>query len=64
MANKRTVDPDATEASIRIIGLRVTQKQLGQIADLCERRGVKRSRLFRDLLREAWDKEFPPYEPF
>ena len=42
MANKRTVDPDATEASIRIIGLRVTQKQLGQIADLCAWRGVKR----------------------
>jgi hypothetical protein len=63
MANKRTVDPDATEASIRIIGLRVTQKQLEQIAFLCEKRGVKRSRLFRDLLIEAWIREQEP-EPF
>jgi hypothetical protein len=57
MANKRTVDPDATEASIRIIGMRVTQKQMGQIADLCQTREVRRSRLFRDLLREAWERE-------
>lgn len=56
MANKRTVDPDAQEASVRIIGLRVTPKQLQQIADLCEKRGVKRSRLFRDLLREAHEQ--------
>ena len=56
MANKRTVDPDAQEASVRIIGLRVTPTQLQQIADLCEKRGVKRSRLFRDLLREAHEQ--------
>lgn len=63
MANKRTVDPTATEASVRIVGLRVTTKQLGQIADLCEVRGVRRSKLFRDLLAEAWTRETSP-EPF
>jgi hypothetical protein len=57
MPNKRTVDPDANEASVRIIGLRVTEKQLKQISDLCESRGVKRSRLFRDLLIEAWNRD-------
>jgi hypothetical protein len=57
MPNKRTVDPDSAEASVRIIGLRVTEKQLKQIADLCESRGVKRSRLFRDLLIEAWNRD-------
>jgi hypothetical protein len=32
MANKRTVDPTASEASAHIIGLRVTSSQLEQIA--------------------------------
>jgi|688.fasta_scaffold2566177_1 hypothetical protein len=64
MANKRTVDPDAAEASIRIIGMRVTSKQMEQIRELCERRNVKRSRLFRDLLREAWYRECREPEPF
>lgn len=63
MPNKRTVDPDSAEASVRIIGLRVTEKQLKQIADLCESRGVKRSRLFRDLLIEAWNRD-QVQEPF
>jgi hypothetical protein len=63
MPNKRTVDPDSAEASVRIIGLRVTEKQLKQIADLCESRGVKRSRLFRDLLVEAWNRD-QVQEPF
>jgi hypothetical protein len=63
MPNKRTVDPDSAEASVRIIGLRVTEKQLKQIADLCESRGVKRSRLFRDLLVEAWNRD-QIQEPF
>jgi hypothetical protein len=63
MPNKRTVDPDSAEASVRIIGLRVTEKQLKQIADLCESRGVKRSRLFRDLLVEAWNRD-QQTEPF
>ena len=63
MANKKTVDPDAQEASVRIIGLRVTDKQLKQIEDLCQRRGVKRSKLFRDLLVQTWHHEFDP-EPF
>jgi hypothetical protein len=63
MPNKRTVDPDSAEASVRIIGLRVTEKQLKQIADLCESRGVKRSRLFRDLLIEAWNRD-QQTEPF
>jgi hypothetical protein len=63
MANKRTVDPDSAEASVRIIGLRVTEKQLKQISDLCVSRNVKRSKLFRDLLLEAWVRDQQP-EPF
>jgi hypothetical protein len=63
MANKRTVDPTAEEASTQIIGIRVTAKQLTQIAELCEARGVKRSTLLRDLVRNAYNIEFGP-EPF
>lgn len=57
MANKRTVDPTASEASAHIIGLRVTTQQLEQIALLCKARNVKRSQLFRDLLRNALEQE-------
>ena len=57
MANKRTVDPDASEASAHIIGIRVTPKQLEEIALLCRQRGVKRSQLFRDLVRVAVEQE-------
>jgi metal-responsive CopG/Arc/MetJ family transcriptional regulator len=53
MANKRTVDPSASEASAKIIGIRVTETQLAQIATLCEQRGVRRSQLIRDLVRQA-----------
>jgi hypothetical protein len=63
MANKRTVDPNAEEASSQIIGIRVTAKQIQQIAALCEARGVKRSTLLRDLVRNAYNSEFSP-EPF
>lgn len=63
MPNKRTVDPTAAEASSRIIGIRVTDTQIQQIADLCEARGVKRSALIRELIRRAYDFEFSP-EPF
>lgn len=60
MANKRTVDPTASEASARIIGLRVTETQVKQIAELCEKHGVKRSVLIRDLIRHAYNEAFMP----
>lgn len=63
MANKRTVDPTASEASSEIIGIRVTATQLKQIQQLCELRGVKRSQLLRDLIRYAYEFDFSP-EPF
>ena len=63
MANKRTVDPNAEEASSQIIGIRVTAKQIEQIQALCEAKGVKRSTLLRDLVRNAYNSEFSP-EPF
>lgn len=63
MANKRTVDPTASEASTRIVGIRMTDTQVRQIAELCEKRGVKRSTLLRDLVRYAYNSEFMP-EPF
>jgi len=53
MANKRTVDPSASEASTKIIGIRVTESQLAQIGMLCEQRGIRRSQLIRDLVRQA-----------
>ncbi len=53
MANKRTVDPTASEASTKIVGIRVTDTQLAQISLLCEQRNVKRSQLIRDLVRQA-----------
>jgi len=63
MANKRTVDPTASEASTQIVGIRMTATQIRQIQELSERRGVKRSTLIRDLVRVAYDNEFSP-EPF
>jgi len=63
MANKRTVDPTASEASAHIVGIRMTSRQLEQIAELCKARGVARSTLIRDLVRFAYDNEFSP-EPF
>jgi predicted component of type VI protein secretion system len=56
MPNKRTVDPTGEQASIRIIGLRVTEKQLFQISELCKTKNIKRSRLFRDLLQNEWEQ--------
>ena len=55
MPNKRTVDPTGEQASCRIIGLRVTEKQLLQIAEICEAKQIKRSRLFRELLQNEWE---------
>lgn len=63
MANKRTVDPTASEASTKIVGIRMTDSQMTQIEQLCAARGVKRSTLIRDLVRVAFDNEFSP-EPF
>ena len=60
MANKRTVDPSASEASSHIVGIRMTTRQLAEIAELCEARGVKRSTLIRDLVRHAYIVEFSP----
>lgn len=57
MANKRTVDPSASQASSQIIALRVTESQLQDIELLCKQRNVKRSQLLRDLVRQAMEKE-------
>lgn len=56
MANKRTVDPTATEASSKIVGVRVTESQMNQIRLLCELRNIGRSQLMRELVREAYDR--------
>jgi hypothetical protein len=63
MPNKRTVDPTASEASSKIIGIRVTETQLRQLQELSEKRGQRRSQLIRDLVARAYDFEFSP-EPF
>ena len=63
MANKRTVDPTASEASTKIVGIRMTETQMTQIEKLCVARGAKRSTLIRDLVRVAYEFEFSP-EPF
>lgn len=61
MPNRRTVDPDGAAASVRTITLRVTEKQLTQMATLCSSRGIRRSRLLRQLVQEAWEKEPEPF---
>lgn len=63
MANKRTVDPSGEAASSTIVGIRMTDQQIKQIAELCDKRGIRRSQLIRDLVRHAYDSEFRP-EPF
>lgn len=63
MPNKRTVDPSASEASSKIIGIRVTETQLRQLQELSEKRGQRRSQLIRDLVARAYDFDFNP-EPF
>jgi len=63
MANKRTVDPTASEASSQIVGIRMTPTQLKQIAELCDKLGTQRSALIRDLVRHAYSTEFMP-EPW
>lgn len=63
MANKRTVDPTAGEASSQIIGVRVTATQLKQIAELCERLGCKRSELLRNLVAKEYAYQVAP-DPF
>jgi metal-responsive CopG/Arc/MetJ family transcriptional regulator len=60
MANKRTVDPTASEASSRIVGIRMTDTQLRQIEELCVKHGTKRSVLIRDLIRHAYNEAFMP----
>ena len=63
MANKRTVDPEALAPSVKIIGIRVTEKQLGMIAELCDLKQCSRSELFRRLLNFEHDLVMRP-EPF
>lgn len=63
MANKRSVDPDALEPSVKIVGIRVTQKQLGMIAELCEVNNCSRSELFRRMLNFEHAQMQEP-EPF
>jgi metal-responsive CopG/Arc/MetJ family transcriptional regulator len=63
MANKRTVDPTGSEASSQIVGIRLTNTQLQQIATMCEQRQVSRSELIRQLIHQAWLLDQQP-EPF
>jgi len=60
MANKRTVDPTASEASSRIVGIRMTDTQIRQVEELCVKLGIKRSVLIRDLIRHAYNEAFMP----
>lgn len=63
MPNKRTVDPTGEDASSKIVGIRMTDKQIQELAELCEARGQKRSQVVRDLIRRAHEFQFSP-EPF
>ena len=56
MANKRTVDPDASEASAHIIGIRVTPKQLEEIGLLCQARGMQSIYLIIWALRGCYSR--------
>jgi hypothetical protein len=60
MANKKTVDPDGLEASTKIVGVRLGNKHIEWIEELCKQRGCKRSVLIRSLIeREARDLYLP-----
>jgi hypothetical protein len=54
MAASRTVDPEGKSRSARMVSLRLTLEQMDTIAELCKQRGVGRSKLIRELLREEW----------
>lgn len=63
MPNKRTVDPSGADASAKIVGIRMTEKQIQELADICEKRGQRRSQVVRDLIRREYEAWFAP-EPF
>jgi hypothetical protein len=61
MANKRTVDPTGEHPSTRFLGLRVTAQQWYHIELLCQVRGVSKSELLRQLVKEAMDNVKEPF---
>lgn len=61
MANKRTVDPTGEQASTRFLGLRVTAQQWYHIELLSQVRGVSKSELLRQLVKEAMDNVKEPF---
>jgi len=54
MANRRSVDPTAVEASSIIIGIRMTATQVTQIEEMSNRKGVQRSTFIRNVLCETY----------
>ena len=56
MAATRTVDPAGIYRSTKMVSLRLTTIQMEHIAKLCEKRGVSRSFLFRQLLAEEMSR--------
>ena len=63
MANKRTVDPTAEFASSRVVGIRVTTRQIEQLSELAQANSCSRSTLIRRLIQMAYDAHKQP-EPF
>jgi hypothetical protein len=56
MAATRTVDPAGIYRSTKMVSLRLTTIQMEHIVKLCEKRGVSRSLLFRQLLAEEMSR--------
>lgn len=63
MANKKTVDPTGTDPSVKVVGIRVTAKQMEMLDELCSLKECSRSELFRRLLNFEFDRMIAP-EPF
>lgn len=63
MANKRTVDPTAEQASSVIVGIRMTETQVKQLHEMAGAQEVSRSRFVRQLIADAYRSHLQP-EPF
>ena len=63
MANKKTVDPTGTDPSVKVVGIRLTAKQVEMLDELASLKECSRSEVFRRLLNFEFDRMISP-EPF
>lgn len=63
MANKKTVDPTGTDPSVKVVGIRLTAKQVEMLDELASLKECSRSEVFRRLLEFEYASRLQP-EPF